>query len=188
MALLSTTRRAGFFVASLNETFSPMVKTATVRTVISLALSWQWPIHLDVKNVILHGTLLETVYCSLPAGFEDSVHPDFVCRLNRSLYGLKQAPQAWYSRFAYTCFSWGFVDTKSDTSLFVYHRGGNIVYLLVYMDDIIITASSAKLLHRIIAALQREFSIKDLGELHFHSMQNSAHFRWSSALRTPVYA
>jgi hypothetical protein len=76
-----------------DETFSPVVKPATVRTVLSLALSRNWPIHqLDVNNTFLHGTLSETVYCSQPSGFTDAVHPDFVCRLNRSLYGLKQAP------------------------------------------------------------------------------------------------
>jgi len=84
-----------------DETFSPVVKPATVRTVLSLALSQQWPIHqLDVKNAFLHGTLSETVYCCQPTGFIDTALPDHVCRLNKSLYGLKQAPRPWYSRFA----------------------------------------------------------------------------------------
>ena len=58
------------------------------------------------------------------------------------------------------------MEAKSDTSLFVYRRGSDIVYLLLYVDDIVLTASSAALLRRIIQALQREFSVKDLGELH----------------------
>ena len=114
----------------------------------------------------MQGNLSETVYCTQPSGFEDSAHPDFVCRLNKSLYGLKQAPRAWYSRFATHLLSLGFVEAKSDTSLFVYRQGSDIVYLLLYVDDIVLTASSAALLRRIIQSLQQEFSMKDLGELH----------------------
>ena len=150
-----------------DETFSPVVKPATVRTVLSIAVSRDWPIQqLDVKNAFLHGTLTETVYCSQPTGFADPAHPDLVCRLKKSLYGLKQAPRAWYSRFASFLLSQGFSEAKSDTSLFVFRRGSDTVYLLLYVDDIILTASSTELLRRTISALQREFAMKDLGSLH----------------------
>jgi hypothetical protein len=109
--------------------------------------------------------LSETVYCVQPTDFEDSTHPDYVCHLNRSLYGLKQAPRAWYSRFASHLIQLGFVEAKSDTSLFVYHKGADMVYLL-YVDDIVLTASSMSLLRRTITTLQQEFSLKDLGPLH----------------------
>jgi hypothetical protein len=164
-----------------DETFSPVVKFATVRAVLSLALSRDWAIHqLDVKNAFLHGTLTETVYCSQPTGFVDAARPDLVCRLNRSLYGLKQAPQAWYSRFASYLASIGFVEAKSDTSLFIYWRGDDTVYLLLYVDDIVLTASTADLLQRTIVALQREFAMKDLGPLH-HFLGITAE-RWPQCL------
>ncbi|WVZ92356.1 hypothetical protein U9M48_038429 [Paspalum notatum var. saurae] len=103
------TRLAGFSWASLSalawtmmRLLVPVVKPATVRTVLSLALSRSWPVHqLDVKNVFLHDTLTKTVYCSQPAGFVDPARPKMVCRLNKSLYGLKQArgtlglPRSW---------------------------------------------------------------------------------------------
>jgi len=150
-----------------DETFSPVVKPATVRTVLTLAHSRDWPIHqLDVKNAFLHGTLSETVYCSQPTGFANSALPQHVCRLNKSLYGLKQAPRAWYSRFASFLLSLGFTEARSDTSLFVYRRGTETIYLLLYVDDIVLTASSQQLLRRVINALMKEFAMKDLGPLH----------------------
>lgn len=151
-----------------DETFSSVVKPSTVRTVLSLAVSRRWPIHqLDVKNAFLHGTLQETVYCIQPPGFVDTSHPDMVCRLNKSLYGLKQAPRAWYSRFTSFLLTLGFVEAKSDTSLFILRSGTDTVYLLLYIDDIVLTASSTELLHGTITALQSEFSMKDLGDLHY---------------------
>jgi hypothetical protein len=89
-----------------------------------------------------------------------------LCCLRKSLYGLKQAPQAWYSWFATYLTTLGFIEAKSDTSLFIFRRGSDMVYLLFYIDDIILTASSTELLRRIISALQREFTMKDLGPLH----------------------
>ena len=144
-----------------------MVKPATVRTVLVLALSRSWPVHqLDVKNAFLHGTLLETVYCSQPAGFVDSSRPDMVCRLNKSLYGLKQAPRTWYSRFATFLLTLGFTEAKADTSLFIYRCRDETAYLLLYVDDIVLTAFSQQLLERVISYLQQEFAMKDFGQLH----------------------
>ncbi|XP_021316638.1 uncharacterized protein LOC110435422 [Sorghum bicolor] len=121
---------------------------------------------LDVKNAFLHGVLTEIVYCSQSAGFVDSSCPDMVCRLKKSLYGLKQAPRAWNHRFAAFLLTLGFVEAKSDTSLFIYHYGAETVYLLLYVEDIVLTASTESLLRWIIASLQQEFAMKDLGALH----------------------
>ncbi|GJW81496.1 ribonuclease H-like domain-containing protein, partial [Tanacetum coccineum] len=83
-----------------DETFSRVVKPSTIWTVLSLAVSRQWPIHqLDVKNAFLHGHLKETVYMHQPSGFNDSAHSDYVCLLQKSLYGLKQAPELGFNDF-----------------------------------------------------------------------------------------
>nr|GEV79646.1 ribonuclease H-like domain-containing protein [Tanacetum cinerariifolium] len=84
-----------------DETFSPVVKPGTIRTVLSLDVSRQWPIYqLDVKNAFFNGDLSENVYIHQPPGFVDSRYAHHVCLLQRSLYGLKQAPRAWFQRFA----------------------------------------------------------------------------------------
>jgi hypothetical protein len=76
-----------------DETFNPVIKSATVWAVLTLAVSRGWPVHQpDVKNAFLHDTLSEIVYISQSVGFVDPVHPQLVCWLNKSLYGLKQAP------------------------------------------------------------------------------------------------
>jgi hypothetical protein len=99
-----------------------------------------------VKNVFLHNTLLETIYYSLPTRFVDPVLPNPVCLLNKFLYGLKQAPWAWYSRFAIGITSLRFFEAKSDASLFVFWHGTDTIYLLFYVDDIVLTTSSTTLL------------------------------------------
>ncbi|XP_073355215.1 uncharacterized protein [Aegilops tauschii subsp. strangulata] len=150
------------------ETFSPVVKPATIRTVLTIAASRRWPVHqLNVKNAFLHGDLREEVYCLQPAGFVDAAKPDHVCKLAKSLYGLKQVPRAWFLRFPGFVSTIGFRATRSDSSLFLYKSGTDAAFLLLYVDDIILTASSVALLHRIVSKLTGEFAMKDLGELHY---------------------
>jgi hypothetical protein len=141
----------------------------TIYTVLSIATLAAWPIHqLDVKNAFLHGKLSETVYCEQPAGFQDSSQPSHVCMLNKSLYSLKQAPHTWFLRFKNHLYTLGFRASRADTSLFILHKAHYSVYLLLYVDYIILTANSRQLLDQIIAQLCQEFSMSDLGPLqHF---------------------
>jgi histone deacetylase 1/2 len=76
-------QRAG---VDFGDTFTPVVKPATIRTVLTLIASKHWPAHqLDVSNAFLHGNLTERVYCQQPAGFVDPERPNAVCLLSRSL-------------------------------------------------------------------------------------------------------
>jgi hypothetical protein len=131
-----------------------VVKPATIRNVLSLAVSRDWPIHqLNVKNAFLHGHLSKTVYMLQLPGFVNPAHPDYVFHLQRSLYGLNQASRAWFQRFAGFVTRIGFQHSKTDASLFVFHHGSDTPYLLLYVDDIILTASSTALLQCVITAL-----------------------------------
>ncbi|GJX83687.1 ribonuclease H-like domain-containing protein [Tanacetum coccineum] len=151
-----------------DETFSPVVKPATIRTVLSLVVSRQWPIHqLDVKNAFLNGDLSETLYMHQPLGFVDSRYPYHVCLLQRSLYRLKQAPRAWFQRFVGYATRAGFAHSRCDSSLYIFRQGSQVAYLLIYVDDIILTASSTTLLQQIIASLHKEFEMTDLGALNY---------------------
>lgn len=77
------------------ETFSPVVKSLTIRLVLHLAITQSWPLkQLDVNNAFLQGTLSDEVYVTQPPGFIDRDRPHHVCRLRKALYGLKQAPRA----------------------------------------------------------------------------------------------
>jgi hypothetical protein len=144
-----------------------VLKLATVHTVLSLAISRSYPVHqFDVKNMFLHGTPSKTVYYNQSMGFVDLMQPNRVCHLNKSLYGLKQAPQARYNRFATYILTLGYVEAKSYTSLFIFHHSANMVYLLLYVHNIVLITSSTTLLQHIISALKREFAMKDIGPLH----------------------
>ncbi|XP_055800342.1 uncharacterized mitochondrial protein AtMg00810-like [Solanum dulcamara] len=151
-----------------DETFSLVVKPSTIRAVLRISLSKSWPIHqMDVKNAFLHGRLSETVYMHQLMGFHSKQFPDYVFLLKKSLYGLKQAHRAWYQRFADFVATIGFSHSKSDHSLFVYKNGSAIAYILLYVDDIILTASFDHLRKHIMALLSSEFAMKDLGHLSF---------------------
>ncbi|GJR66292.1 ribonuclease H-like domain-containing protein [Tanacetum coccineum] len=133
----------------VDETFSPVVKSATIHTVLSLAISRHWPVHqLDVKNAFLHRSLSETVYMHQPPGFRDPRHPDHVFLLQRSLYGLKQAPRAWFQRFAAYAARVDFLHSRCDSSLFIYRQGSDTAYLLLYVDDIVLTKYATEVLER----------------------------------------
>ena len=150
------------------DTFSPVVKAATIRLVLSVAVSKGWSLrHLDVQNAFLHGVLEEEVYMRQPPGYEDTRYPKFVCKLDNALYGLKQALRAWYARLCGKLVQLGFTPSKGDTSLFYYHKGSDTIFVLVYADDIIVASSSLEATTTLLKDLQADFALKDLGDLHF---------------------
>ena len=122
-----------------------------------------------MKNVIPHGHLIKTVYMHQPPDSTDIAHPDYVCLLQKYLLGHNQAPPARFQCFASYALRVGFQLSKTDSSLFIYHRGTKTTYLLLYVDDIILTAFSSGLLKHIISSLKGEFTMIDLGN-YFHGI------------------
>lgn len=150
------------------DTFSPVVKAATIRTVLSIAVSRGWSLRqLDVQNAFLHGLLEENVYMKQPPGYENSSQPNFICKLDKVLYGLKQAPRAWYARLSGKLQQLGFKASKVDTSLFYYSKGDVIIFMLIYVDDIIVASSTQSAVLALLQDLKEDFALKDLGDLHY---------------------
>jgi hypothetical protein len=150
------------------ETYSPVVKPTTIRTVLSHAYSAGWSMkQIDIQNAFLHGLLSEDVHMVQPPGF---INPNFhhhVCKLHKAMYGLKQAPRAWFSRLSNKLIQLGFVGSKADSSLFLYKTKSVTVILLIYVDDIIITASDPVAIPDLLQLLNADFAVKDLGDLHY---------------------
>ncbi|KAG7565206.1 Integrase catalytic core [Arabidopsis suecica] len=150
------------------ETFSPVIKAVTIRMVLGHAVSESWPIRqLDVNQAFLQGTLKEEVYMEQPPGFVDVDRPDHVCRLNKAIYGLKQAPRAWYLELRNFLVTSGFVNSLADASLFVYCHRSTLIYILVYVDDIIVTGNDPNAVASFISCLAARFSLKDQGDINY---------------------
>jgi hypothetical protein len=150
------------------ETFSPVIKPGSIRTVLSVALMKGWDIRqLDVKNAFLHGHLSELVYMEQPPGFKDIDYPDYVCRLKKALYGLKQALRAWFDRFSGFLLTLRFYCSTVDPSMFVCRNKQGTLILLLYVDDMLVTGDNTAMLHHFISLLSSEFAMKDLGFIHY---------------------
>ena len=90
-----------------------------------------------------------------------------ICKLDKTLYGLKQAPRAWYSRLSVKLQRLGFQPSKADTSLFFYRKGKITIFMLVYVDDILLQVHHKDATKALLEDLRRDFALKDLGDLHY---------------------
>ncbi|KAI3412713.1 uncharacterized protein J3R85_017059 [Psidium guajava] len=148
------------------ETFAPVAKMTSVRTLLAVASIRNWPLfQLDVKNAFLHGDLQEDIFMQPPPGLAHT--PGQVCHLRRALYGLKQAPRAWFEKFSDAIRSAGFTQSEADHAMFVHTSSTGCTILLLYVDDMIITGDDRAHIEHTKRHLQQHFSMKDLGPLRY---------------------
>ena len=117
---------------------------------------------LDVKTAFLHGELEEEIYMDQAEGCIVPNKENYVCKLKKSLYGLKQSPRQWYKRFDSFILLHGFKRSEYDSCVYIKIVDGLPIYLLLYIDDMLIAAKSRKEITTIKKLLSSEFDMKDL--------------------------
>ena len=146
------------------ETFSPVAMVKSIRILLAIAAYHDYEIwQMDVKTAFLNGILQEEVYMTQPEGFtsEDTTK---VCKLNRSIYGLKQASRSWNIRFDETIKTFGFSQNLDEPCVYMKEAKGARVFLVLYVDDILLIGSDKSVLKEVKDWLSKQFSMKDLGE------------------------
>ncbi|KAL2230649.1 UNVERIFIED_CONTAM: Retrovirus-related Pol polyprotein from transposon TNT 1-94, partial [Sesamum indicum] len=147
-----------------NEIFSPVVKYTTVRIILALTAHYDWELkQVDVKTAFLHGDLDENIYMNQPFGFSDMSKPDYVCLLKKSLYGLKQSPRQWNKKFDVFMLSLKFTRSNYDHCLYFKYVDNTPIFLVLYVDDMLIASPSLQLIHVLQKDLCKGFEMKDLG-------------------------
>ena len=102
-----------------------------------------------------------------PPSYVNASYLDYVYRLHKSLYGLKQAPRACFKRFTSHFLYLGFIASIVDRSLFVIHTPHVLLYLLLYVDDIIIKSPNLHHIAPLVTVFGHAFELKDLGPLNY---------------------
>ena len=124
---------------------------------------WQ----MDVKTTFLNGNLEEEIYMMQPEGFIAKNQEHMVCKLKRSIYGLKQASRSWNIKFDQVIKSFGFEQNLDKTCVYKRHRDKVIMFLVLYVDDILLIGNDVGVMSSIKICLSSQFDMKDLDEANF---------------------
>ena len=148
-----------------DEIFSPVVKTTSIRTILSLVAAEDLYLEqLDVKTTFLHGDLEEEIYMQQSQGYEVKGKEKLVCRLKKSLYGLKQAPRQWYLKFDKFMSEQGYTRCHCDHCVYLKKKNdGSYIILLFYVDDMLVVGSNMQEINVLKRKLANSFAMKDLG-------------------------
>ncbi|KAD7478277.1 hypothetical protein E3N88_01413 [Mikania micrantha] len=147
------------------EIFSPVVKHTSIRVMLAITAVKDLELEqLDVKTTFLHGVLDEQIYMKQPLGFVKKGEESKVCLLKKSLYGLKQSPRQWYRRFDEYMISNGFIRSNFDSCVYTMeYLQGKYIYLLLYVDDMLIACEDGEQIGYVKRLLMCEFDMKELG-------------------------
>lgn len=149
------------------DTYAPVARLSSIRLLLALAVNTGAHIHqMDVRNAFLNGELSETVYMRQPEGFIDQQYPSRVFKLRRTLYGLKQAAREWYKTITIFLNSIGFSNSKSDQAIYFATRDNVKVWLVLYVDDILIISTSTNAINDVMRVLSKEYRMKDVGKVN----------------------
>jgi hypothetical protein len=150
------------------ETFSPVSCKDSLRIIVALVAYYDLELHqMDVKTTFLNGDLLDNVYMTQPKGFTVKGKEHMWCHLMKSIYGLKQVSRQWHLKFDETIRSFGFKENEDDNCIYAKFRNGKIIFLILYVDDILLASSDVSLLLETKRFLSSNFDMKDLGEASF---------------------
>ncbi|RVW87069.1 Retrovirus-related Pol polyprotein from transposon TNT 1-94 [Vitis vinifera] len=150
------------------ETFSPMSTKDSFRVIMAIVTHFDLELHhMDVKIAFLNGDLDEDVYMEQPTGFVEVGKEDLVCKLNKSIYGLKQASRQWYQKFDRIITQNGFKENIVDRCIYLRVIGSSYIFLVLYVDDILLASNDSDLLIETKHMLSTHFDMKDLDEASY---------------------
>jgi hypothetical protein len=140
-----------------------------VRLLLALVAQEGWQVHhMDVKSAFLNGDLNEEVYVRQPVGFIVAGQEGKVLRLRKALYGLRQAPCAWNSKLDNTLKKMNFIQSEHEHAMYRRSRGGDVLLIGVYVDDLVIIGSSLTAVEEFKEEMKMVFLMSDLGLLSFY--------------------
>ncbi|CAI7792837.1 unnamed protein product, partial [Closterium sp. NIES-54] len=149
------------------EVFAPVSKATTLRFLLAAAVVCGWNVEkMDVKTALLYGVVDEEIYMKQPERYDDG--SGRVCRLNKATYGLKKAPRCWYARLVEALEAFGFKVSACDESLFMTEGEEEKVFLLVYVDDILLFSPSPERIKEVQGKLKETFQCKALGPVGYY--------------------
>lgn len=158
----------GYKQSLVGETFAPVVRLTSFCALIALCARFDWPLHhMDVVTAFLNPAVEGEIFRQLPDGL-DWLQPNcaankqnLVLKLQKALYGLKEAPCLWYKDIDsfLKSTSIGFVPSMADANLYISPK----VILLLYVDDILITAANSEEIDRIKNLLHDKYKMTDTG-------------------------